>query len=234
MKKNITLNVSNPCSQNWENFKITTFGGFCTSCNKEVIDFTRMQDDEMINYITQSSPHICGRFYSYQLKAFKDSLQFNLQPGYKLLAAGLLCLLLSFVVKLGIAQSNEGISVISSKLNYPVTHSAIVQEHIVKGIVKSDEDNAPLAGVNIYLKGTSIGTFSDESGRFEFPQKLHTGDILIFSFIGLQTQELVITDAISEFVEIRMVYDTSIILGEVSVDDGSIIIPRKNKRVRKF
>ncbi|MCB0463434.1 MAG: carboxypeptidase-like regulatory domain-containing protein [Flavobacteriaceae bacterium] len=61
---------------------------------------------------------------------------------------------------------------------------------VVKGIV-SDEDG-PLAGANVILKGSSVGTITDMDGHFEFPQKLKKGDILIFSYVGLETQYVTI------------------------------------------
>src|SRR5436190_2033716 len=63
----------------------------------------------------------------------------------------------------------------------------------IQGIVKSADDNQPVPGTNIYLKGTtSVGTFSDANGQFSFPRQLKSGDILVFSFLGLKTTEYVV------------------------------------------
>ncbi|HTF20786.1 MAG TPA: SusC/RagA family TonB-linked outer membrane protein [Chryseolinea sp.] len=54
-----------------------------------------------------------------------------------------------------------------------------------------DEAQEGLPGVNVILKGTTIGTVSSSDGTFSLavPQ---TGGTLVFSFIGLATQEVVI------------------------------------------
>jgi hypothetical protein len=57
---------------------------------------------------------------------------------------------------------------------------------VVKGTVY--DENGPLPGANVILKGSSVGTASDMDGNFEFPQKLKKGDVLIFSYVGLETQ----------------------------------------------
>lgn len=60
---------------------------------------------------------------------------------------------------------------------------------LVTGKVSSAENDEPLPGVNVLLKGTTIGTVTDASGNFQ----MHvTGDnpILVFSFIGFQQQEV--------------------------------------------
>ena len=61
-------------------------------------------------------------------------------------------------------------------------------ERTIKGLV-SDEEK-PLEGVNVILKDTKNGTVTNEKGEFTFPKKLKTGDILLFSYLGYETQEI--------------------------------------------
>lgn len=56
------------------------------------------------------------------------------------------------------------------------------------GQVVSAEDGTPLPGINIMLKGTSVGTITDADGRFELPAARE--GILVFSFVGLQSIEV--------------------------------------------
>lgn len=64
----------------------------------------------------------------------------------------------------------------------------------VTGTVISSEDNLPLPGASVVIKGTIIGTSTDLDGLFtlEVPADAAT---LVVSFIGFQTQEVAITDA---------------------------------------
>lgn len=62
------------------------------------------------------------------------------------------------------------------------------QEVNVKGIVY-DETGIPAMGVNILKKGTTEGTISDLDGKYEISAK--KGDVLVFSYIGYSTQEIV-------------------------------------------
>ena len=50
-----------------------------------------------------------------------------------------------------------------------------------------DENNNPLLGVNIFVKGTSNGVTSDFDGNFQI--SVATGETLVFSSIGFKTQE---------------------------------------------
>lgn len=56
-----------------------------------------------------------------------------------------------------------------------------------------DEQNQPLPGVNILLKGTSLGTATDAEGKFSISVR-DKDDVLIFSFIGYTTTEVLVGD----------------------------------------
>jgi TonB-linked SusC/RagA family outer membrane protein len=53
-----------------------------------------------------------------------------------------------------------------------------------------DTNNEPLIGVNVIIKGTSTGTVTDFSGNFKLEASLR--DVLVFSYLGMNTQEVII------------------------------------------
>lgn len=91
--------------------------------------------------------------------------------------------------------------------------SAWAQERVISGKVSSEEDGSALPGVNVVLKGTTNGTNTDADGNFKLTIPA-SGGTLVFSFIGLQSKEIVIGE--------RTVIDVSLTsdvtqLGEVVV-----------------
>lgn len=50
----------------------------------------------------------------------------------------------------------------------------------------TDEDNNPLPGASVIVKGTSKGVSSDFDGNYQI--QAQQGDVLEFSFVGFQTQ----------------------------------------------
>lgn len=74
-----------------------------------------------------------------------------------------------------------------------VAFSAYSQERSVSGKVTSSEDGSALPGVNVVVKGTTSGTVTDADGNYKLSVPSN-GGALVFSFIGLQTQEVVIGD----------------------------------------
>lgn len=71
--------------------------------------------------------------------------------------------------------------------------SVRAQERTVSGRITSTEDGSPLPGVNVVIKGTTNGTVTDVDGNYKLNVPAG-GGALIFSFIGLQTQEVTIGD----------------------------------------
>lgn len=60
----------------------------------------------------------------------------------------------------------------------------------ITGSVK-DENNAPLPGVNVLLKGTTTGTITDGNGAFTISAP-DSQSVLVFSFIGYAEQEVTV------------------------------------------
>ena len=90
---------------------------------------------------------------------------------------------------IAIAKVSEAESTITNKV-------ADDRQWTIQGqVVENVEPPVPMAGVNIMVKGTTIGTISDANGYFNI--KVKRGDVLIFRFIGFKDFEHVVSRAIS-------------------------------------
>ncbi len=97
-------------------------------------------------------------------------------------------------------------------------------EITIKGMV-SDEAG-PLTGVNIALEGSNVGAITDTDGTFIFPKALQVGDVLVFSYLGYQTERIKIK-ADSSFINLQMTSEYIDIVGAPATN-----IPYKSKRSR--
>ncbi|MDX1543589.1 MAG: SusC/RagA family TonB-linked outer membrane protein [Christiangramia sp.] len=67
-----------------------------------------------------------------------------------------------------------------------VVQISFAQQQTITGTV-TDEDGLPLPGVNIVIQGTSTGVQTDFDGNYSI--EASQGDVLVFSFVGLETAE---------------------------------------------
>ncbi len=90
------------------------------------------------------------------------------------------------------------------------TLSLFGQAREVTGTVVGAEDGELLPGVSVAVKGTTIGTITDLNGKYviNVPQN---SDVLIFSFVGLLTQEVEIGN--------NLVLDFSMELDLLEIDE---------------
>ena len=64
------------------------------------------------------------------------------------------------------------------------------QQNQVSGTVLSSEDNLPIVGANVLLKGQNSGTSTDFDGNYQISAE--KGAVLVFSYIGFETQEVIL------------------------------------------
>lgn len=76
-----------------------------------------------------------------------------------------------------------------------------------------DETNSTIPGVNIVIKGTISGTITDQNGKYQI--RAEKGDVLLFSYIGYEDQEVTIDN--------EAVIDVTMIPGKVALDELVVV-----------
>ncbi len=74
---------------------------------------------------------------------------------------------------------------------------------IVKGMI-TDESGKPIKGVSVLIKGSSKGTSSNESGAFQLEIPTGAPKVLMFSFVGYESQEVNVNGMTSVKVMMRI------------------------------
>ncbi len=99
----------------------------------------------------------------------------------------------------------------------------LAQSKIIKGSV-SDASGSPLPGVSIAVKGESKGSVTDFDGNFTI--ETQKGKTLIFSYLGFETQNIIVGDSNSLNVQLKDAASTA--LTEVVVTSLGIKKTRKS------
>lgn len=75
-------------------------------------------------------------------------------------------------------------------------------QQTLNGVVKEQSSGQFLPGVSIVIKGTTKGTQTDFDGNFTI-EKVKTGDILVFRYLGYAYKEVLITNNFNLTVELK-------------------------------
>lgn len=203
MPSSLTLNIAEPCHENWQNMTPQEQGRFCGSCQKIVVDFSLMTDKEILDYFSTVSQHVCGRFSNDQLnkelKAAEKKKRFSLSYLWNVILATLLISEANAQVKPKpkkpvTINTWEGSKI--GKVAY-VPGRLIVNTTIpvkMKGKVVDEKNNLPVIGASIRVAGTSSGAMADTLGNFILNVEQKDSVMLEFSAIGYESQTKVVNE----------------------------------------
>lgn len=152
------VQISEPCPQKWESmFDLTEESKFCDVCTKEIVDFTRYSDRELIQTIQSNPGNICGKFSKTQLNRSLFESRFYFPSLKSILLAGTM-LPLSMEYK---AQENQNrIEKIDSQTNGQYLT-------VIKGHFKDTLMQIP-GEVRIELVEYKLFCYPNEEGFFQF------------------------------------------------------------------
>ncbi len=170
MRQHVSIHIPTPCHENWEAMTPSEQGKFCDSCSKQVVDFSRMTDRQILNVLSKAPGKTCGRFTENQLgRPLQPEISYFVRP-YKLLLSSLLPALLIA----GTASSQTTPQKTSSRTQQTAQEPplmvgmilpVIVRDKIIKGTV-SDPQGKPLAHALVQIEGTGEQTHTNAHGKF--------------------------------------------------------------------
>ncbi|WP_343320843.1 hypothetical protein [Sphingobacterium multivorum] len=249
----IILQVKDSCSADWDKMTPQEQGRFCGQCEKMVVDFSQMDDQEIVDQIKKAGRGLCGRFYEDQLMRELDiPFSFSKNPIWQGrwpgIAAGLLLVgSLSFHAAQAQNKLTGEVVVVQTKTE----NDQIKQQRQVSS---STNDNSTLkgspdstkvsikgkvvcAGGDVSMMGTevSLGNYRtqvDENGNFQLwvPQALFRVDQeLRAQMLGYKTIVIPIKKGSKMPLDKPIKMEVKpMIMGKIAVARKQDIIERKN------
>jgi hypothetical protein len=191
MQKQTSLYIPTPCHEDWNKMTPTQQGKFCASCNKQVVDFSLMSDNQILNFLSHQSGKLCGRFDAEQLQRPLVETKIKKKKSWWMALTMPLLFLFdrSDAQKFASKQKHRIVQSIDTSFTTVGAVAVIVNERIITGKVV-DENNNPLAYASVIQKGFIGGTTTDSLGNFSI--KVNSYDdsiILIASYVGYSSIE---------------------------------------------
>jgi CarboxypepD_reg-like domain len=242
MLKNVQIRIDDPCSEPWDRMHPKEEGRFCSSCQKTVVDFTGMSDQEVLNWFAMQKRGVCGRFREGQLNH-----ELTAQPQRKNGRLGwwryvLAGLLLSSEVSAQTSPAGPPVSQRDStrrddglkigKVATPgLPHSP--QRPLpdtLRGRLVDSANGKPISYASI-TTGRYHGVAADPEGYFAIPRSaIADGHTLTISCVGYKT---IVIDAAKTWMDGREQVITlgpgGNVLGEVVVAGGVAVVTRRTR-----
>lgn len=232
MAKYLQLQVPQGCNEDWNAMLPDKNGKFCLSCQKQVIDFTKMSDRELVAFFKKRKQNTCGRFSAEQLNRdihipskrilwLRYFFQFTLP---------------AFLLSLKASGQTIGKSKPSIEIA-PVTKGEIMPVIIKEALVNPmsqiqgtirDENGEPLSGSSISIKGTNIATVADSAGNFNVTE-VQLPVTLVVNCIGFESVEKVINSN-KEAVGIELSMAMTHTSGLVEIVAGNVAPKQKQRK----
>ncbi len=178
-----SYHIPKPCHEDWDKMTPSEKGRFCSSCSKEVVDFTAMNKVDIIDFLERKNK-VCGRFKKGQISTTSNLSFSNWSVKWGLTIGLSSVLFLSFPIHAqGISTRIQGGEIVDMGTN-------IIQDTVhIKGVVLDDIGD-PIPFVNVILKDNQNllrGTTTDLDGEFNLI--IHKSTLtemceLEFSYIG--------------------------------------------------
>jgi hypothetical protein len=187
--ENFKLSIPTPCHERWEDFTPTPTGGFCGSCQKNVRDFTKMSDSEVVAFFRDNKDkNLCGSFRNDQLERPLAINQWF--PDWAIEANTA-----RIELPINLIQTKSKVLRLPKALHFAASFALLTfafesfgQTQIIKGQVSYADDKSPLPGVIVQIKGKNKGVQTNINGEYQI--EVDKNDKLVFSFVGFESQEL--------------------------------------------
>lgn len=158
MKQKIQITIPEPCHEGWQNMTPVEKGRFCAFCQKTVLDFTHLSDNEIINLVSKND-NLCGRINTSQLN--RNLIATQRTSSYFGYLATTVLAFLGLGTESLVAQEKPLVVQNNSKSSTDFDET----EFVIRGIVKDTLGNG-IASTLIQVKNKK-NVFTNINGEFE-------------------------------------------------------------------
>jgi len=175
-RKYYTLKIEDPCKEEWRSMTKNETGKFCSSCSKNVIDFTRMTDKQISETIQNSKGSICGKLSEHQLQKYYSVPKKVTNNSYLAKFFSGLFLFSSLEnatanqLEIKDETSNYSLEKEYKENNDPtipqpeeIPHDSL--KNIIQGKIV-DINNYPVDYIHVHIKNSTLYTLTDDDGIF--------------------------------------------------------------------
>jgi carboxypeptidase-like protein len=224
MQKQTSIYIPQPCHEDWNKMTLTQQGKFCSACNKQVVDFSLMSDNQILNFLSNQPGKLCGRFDAEQLQ--RPLVETKIKKKKSWWMALTMPLLFLFDKSeaqqvyinddsiINVKATKNSLLRIVNDLEYYPTKDISIKGKVI------DENNQPVPFATITEKGKKNAVAANADGYFSIVIEKNNSEVtLTVSAVGLETtdQEINFSQDSTMIVMMRM---NNVLAGDVVVTVG--------------
>lgn len=229
-KNEMAVYIPTPCHENWDAMTPTQKGKFCNACAKQVVDFSLMSDNQVLEYFKNSTGRVCGRFA-------EDQLQRPLQPTVQ--AKNKSWWLAFTMPLLFLFNKSRGQEIIMEpdttylmpQPKQPEIMGKVAVRNVEEKIVKLkviDQSGNPISYANIIYEKKDFKDNSDNNGVFMIDaSKCDATDVLEVTSIGYESKRITAGELLANDEFVVTLYPS--VMGFVDFDEA----PRENFSIQR-
>jgi len=238
----ISLRLEQPCKQKWPDMTPATNGRYCDSCEKTVIDFSQMTDNEILKFLSANKSGFCGQFRESQLnRPFVETKLNSASTKLNSLFAGLALAGAAGSVSAQTTDTTSYHPVVVIDQKHPtgavcIRQNPVDTNDLVLHITVTDTANhvaIPFANISIQQAGVNFSAVTDIDGKVTLTvpaEALQDSMVMTIRLIGYRMQTMTVyTQQRNQEVTIFMVEQEVMMLGGPMM----IVEPEQPKRKKK-
>jgi hypothetical protein len=223
--RKLQITIPEPCHENWSQMTPAEKGRFCAACQKNVYDFTKSTDREIINAY-EKGQKLCGRFLNTQLDRDLIIPKERKSIWLASLFFGMISLWNTKI------NAQEKPKTEQTDIKIKDSEKSVIETETqseVKTITGTVSDtNGPIPGANVIVKGTTRGAQTNFDGTYSIIAK--EGEKIVYSFMGMK--EVTKTIGASNVINTVLSDDTQRTMGEVVISTSTA--PKKSVFLGRF
>lgn len=211
-----SIKIGYSCQQDWQAMSAVDSNKYCQSCNKIVIDFSRLSDEEILQYFEkQQGKKSCGYFNEQQLRSLNKRLASPSNTSF------LKPLILSTLISTSACHTPKDAH---KSCTTTLSHYELLADISVEGELQItgsivDENHEPMIGANITLQQPLTGVSSDKNGQFKLsiPKSADSTSLVSVEYTGYPVLNIQLLDIQNKHLKITMLADLRGSLGDVVI-----------------
>jgi len=175
--------MDSPCHESWDSMANIPGGKFCSACQKNVVDFSKMSNQQILVYLA-GKDKLCGKFGDFQLEGLNYYLSVNEKQPSFFKRWSFAALFMGLVPFINYEANAKPVTLEHNTPKKSFGSNENIKYRKISGIVSYR--GLAVAGALVKVENRVASTMTNRKGYFEISIPV-TAKVLQISYVGCKT-----------------------------------------------